>query len=560
MKKTLLVGIDAACWDYVHPLLEVGKLPTLQSLMATGSWGTLASTMPALTPAAWSSIITGKTPGKHGIFDMTWRTPRSYDFSPANANHRRGAPFWAYLNQRGVRVGLVNIPFTYPTQTIDGFWVGGFGTPNSVRDIAFPEKLRAQLTANFPEFQPTVDAKILQTGTPDEIFAAERAHQALQTRIACELAVQEQVDVLVINLMLLDHANHKMPDMARVQQAIIESDKDLAQLRAVFQPDNTMVISDHGSRRVKGDFLLHVWLRDHGLVVQFPRTPSERSAAENWVLKQWLSQKTNVSGAMEKVMRTGLRALLRVLPHSRRMKFWETVEAEIPFAQTHVRFSEEIDYSHSKAFLGVSYSGVLYLNVAGREPEGIILPEEFEETRREIMDALAAITDPETGKPVFSGVFTPQELFGEHVPDNAPDIILDGYGSDWNILGTYRRGAFAGRVYHKYFADNRHDFGFHTRDGICVFAGKDFLSGNETARGSVMDIPATLLHLYGVPIPDDFDGTVLTDAFRPNFLATHPVRSQPALTDFAPAPADEIYSEAEADELVAHLRALGYME
>ena len=100
MKKTLFIGIDAACWEYLNPLLEAGRLPTVQKLMEKGSWGVLDSPLPAQTPTAWSSIITGKNPGKHGIFDFLLRLPNGQRFITANANHRLGTTFWKLLNDQ----------------------------------------------------------------------------------------------------------------------------------------------------------------------------------------------------------------------------------------------------------------------------------------------------------------------------------------------------------------------------------------------------------------------------------------------------------------------------
>ena len=149
MKKTLLVGFDAACWEYLDPLLRAGRLPTVQRLIDSGTWGTLQSTFPALTPTAWASIITGKNPGKHGVFDMVVRNPDTYEFMPTNAQLRRGTPFWQRFNECGFRVGLVNVPFTYPPEPIDGFVVTGFGTPNSASDFAYPGEVLEWITARF---------------------------------------------------------------------------------------------------------------------------------------------------------------------------------------------------------------------------------------------------------------------------------------------------------------------------------------------------------------------------------------------------------------------------
>jgi predicted AlkP superfamily phosphohydrolase/phosphomutase len=147
--RTLVVGLDAACWAYVNPLLEAGRLPALQRLMSEGTSGTLHSTLPALTPTAWASIITGKNPGKHGVFDMLWRRPGAYDFQPTSGAVRVGTPFWKRLNERGIRVGLVSVPFTYPPEEIDGFVVCGFGAPESAVDIAAPAGARTWIDAHF---------------------------------------------------------------------------------------------------------------------------------------------------------------------------------------------------------------------------------------------------------------------------------------------------------------------------------------------------------------------------------------------------------------------------
>lgn len=156
MKKTLVVGLDAACWDYLNPLLKVGKLPTLQRLIDTGTWGTLHSTMPAHTPTAWASIITGKNPGKRGVYDHLWRRPGSYDFVPTNARVRMGTPFWKRLNEYCVRVGLVNVPHTHPPDPVDGFVVGGFWPTSSAPDIVYPSDVLEWISERFGRYEPAV--------------------------------------------------------------------------------------------------------------------------------------------------------------------------------------------------------------------------------------------------------------------------------------------------------------------------------------------------------------------------------------------------------------------
>jgi hypothetical protein len=111
----------------------------------------------------------------------------------------------------------------------------------------------------------------------------------------------------------------------------------------------------------------------------------------------------------------------------------------------------------------------------------------------------------------------------------------------------------------KYFVDNRKDFGWHDKDGIFVFSGQDFKQGSASRDWHVMDIPATLLHLYSVPIPEDYDGQSLVETLSPEFLENHPITYQPGDNDLIMS-LDDVYSEQEADEVLAHLKSLGYVD
>lgn len=555
--KTLLVGLDAACWRYLTPLLEAERLPTLQRLLNEGPSGTLRSTMPAWTPTAWASLVTGKNPGKHGIFDMLWRRPHTYDFVPTSAQVRMGTPFWKHLNNQGLRVGLINVPFSYPLDSVNGFVVAGFGAPNTASDIAHPPTLKQWIRERFTDYEPTVDAKLLLEGTPEEVFRAERQHQARQVEIAVEMANHYDVDILVINLMFPDHANHKMPTMAQVQDAICESDKDLQTLLERFAPDNVMLISDHGSSRVKGNFLLQAWLRDHGYYVQAERAAAGRKDALNWVLMQWLRSHRGWSGPFEKLLRHLATFAIPRLPRGMAGGIWDKIEQVVPFAREHVQYRNQPDYGRTRVFPGSIHSGLLYFNLVGREPSGMVPPEEREALAAELAQKLAQIVDPDSGRPLFPGIYTARQLFTGAAADHAPDLILDTYGIPWNIqLTSYTPTVEQARD--RYFVSGR-DYGWHSQDGIFVFSGPAFTRRPSPAEYNLVDIPATLLYLYGVPIPEDFDGRVLTELITPEFVEQHPVLQQPG-DAVAEMPSGDLYSAEEAEVVAEHLRALGYVE
>jgi predicted AlkP superfamily phosphohydrolase/phosphomutase len=523
--------------------------------MDGGSWGTLQSTLPAATPVAWASIITGKNPGKHGVFDMMWRRPNSYELSLTHAGIRQGSPFWQRLNEQGIRVGLVNVPFSHPPSTLDGFVLCGFGTGRETTNLTFPASLLAEIENRFGRYEPIVNPALYKSGAPEEILAAEEAHQTRQVEIAVTLAEQYDIQVLVINLMLPDHANHKMPAMPQVEQALCSSDADVGRLIEGFRPDNVMLISDHGSRRLKGDFLLSAWLRDNGYARWKERKTADRPAALNWVLQQWLNHLQDKSNLPEKVTRRLLREIVPRLPAGLAGRFWNKVESKVPMARDHVRFSGQLAYDRSRLYFGNRSSGVIYLNVRDREPQGVIPADERCAFAAGLQEALQSITDPGSGKPLLSGVYTREELYTGPYAGFAPDLVLDGYSSPWNICTPYRRQAKAEGSFGRYLTACRDSYGWHSRDGIFVFNGPDFASGRVAHDGHVMDVPATLLHLHNVPIPEDYDGRVLAETFAER----REVVFQPGDEDEGP-PTNGAYSTGETEEIMSHLRALGYVD
>src|SRR2546426_5684380 len=143
--RLLIVGLDAATFDLICPWIAEGKLPNLAALMKDGAWGRLASILPPITPAAWTSFMTGKNPGKHGIFHFVETEHGGYAMNYANATSRRSPTIWKLLNDAGYSVGTMNIPFTYPPEPLDGFQISGLDTPSESSPFIHPPSLRQEL-------------------------------------------------------------------------------------------------------------------------------------------------------------------------------------------------------------------------------------------------------------------------------------------------------------------------------------------------------------------------------------------------------------------------------
>ena len=128
-----VVGLDAATFDVIDPLVEAGDLPNLARLLERGARGTLRSTTHPLTPLAWTTMVTGVNAGRHGIWDFSERDESGYRLRLVNGSHSRAPALWTRLSAAGRRVGIVNVPFTWPAPEVDGFAIAGHGRRRRAR-------------------------------------------------------------------------------------------------------------------------------------------------------------------------------------------------------------------------------------------------------------------------------------------------------------------------------------------------------------------------------------------------------------------------------------------
>jgi len=155
-KKVIVLGLDGLDPKILGALMEMGRLPNFKKLAEMGTLAPLATTMPALSPVAWSSFITGMTPGGHGIADFIARDPATYTpvFSiyenrepdvtisvggvhlPVKGggplNLRKGKPFWAYLTERDIPAWISKIPTNFPVEETATKAIAGMGTPDLI--------------------------------------------------------------------------------------------------------------------------------------------------------------------------------------------------------------------------------------------------------------------------------------------------------------------------------------------------------------------------------------------------------------------------------------------
>ena len=118
--KLLLIGWDAADWDIIWPLISQGKMPALKKLMANGVYGNMSTMSPPYSPMLWTSVVTGKTPDKHGILGFIEVTPDATTVRPVTTTSRKTRALWNIFHNQGLISNLVGWWPSFPAEPING--------------------------------------------------------------------------------------------------------------------------------------------------------------------------------------------------------------------------------------------------------------------------------------------------------------------------------------------------------------------------------------------------------------------------------------------------------
>ncbi|MDA8168926.1 MAG: alkaline phosphatase family protein [Nitrospiraceae bacterium] len=563
--KILIIGIDGATFSLIAPWAEEGKLPHLRHLMQNGAWGNLDSTIPPLTSPAWTSFMTGKNPGKHGLFHFISPKPGTYGFDYTNANTRRSRTIWSILSGHGKTVGVVNVPMTFPPEKVNGFMISGMDTPDENSDFIYPGSLRDELQRDFGgvrleirhlEFMRSDDKR-------DAVLREMATLEDHRAKLAVHLLGRHPVDVFMLVFCSVDqiqhyfwhymdknHFRHDGNGSSKFKDAILHAyqtiDTKLGEMLEAVPEDTTIVLmSDHGAGPSSPTIVhLNRYMADIG-VLKFKET-SPRSFLH-------LAVKT-FDPLLRRTLTPRQKAkIANFFPGVR--KKWETSLTSL----------SAIDWESTKAFcyeVLPTYTNV-YVNLKGKFPHGTVNPgAEYEELLGFITDRLHGLKDPETGTKVVKGIFRKHEVYTGPYAESAPDLLLSWWDDDSFTLrpspqesdGTVVKKLSAG-------ADNFVNWsGTHRYKGIFLFKGRPFRHAHVPDGTGIADLAPTLLYLMGCPIPEDMDGKVIESAFSGEYLRDHPINYAPPSDPVQDGPGEGSYSDEEADMIKKRLKALGYLE
>ncbi len=482
--RVCVIGLDCAPPELVLDRW-VGDLPNLRRLMASGLYGPLASTIPPITVPAWMSMFTGKDPGTLGIYGFRNRADHSYDkLGFASSRMVREEAVWDVIARHGKRSILVGVPLTYPPKPINGLLVGDFLSPSTDADYTFPASLKDEIREAVGDY--IIDVRDFRTHDKERLLGEIRAMADRRFELVKHLATKHEWDLLVAVEMGPDRIQHGFwrymdpehpaydpasPFVNAIHDHYVQLDAHIGDLLALLPPDTAvLVVSDHGAKRMDGGICLNEWLIQQG----------------------WLTLKEAPSGV--------------------------------------TRFGPDlVDWSRTRAWGDGGYYGRIFLNVEGREPQGVIPQGDYEDARTWLVEQLQALGD-EGGAPIGTRVYRPEEVY-QAVNGVAPDLIAYFGDLCWRSVGSVGHGSVWTRE-----NDTGPDDANHAQQGIAILTGLGGPAGVLTEEMSIYDIAPTILGAFGIDTPAGMGRRSVSATENPS-----------------------VYTEDEEAEIARRLSDLGYL-
>jgi predicted AlkP superfamily phosphohydrolase/phosphomutase len=540
VSKTTIIGIDGATFTVFDRFFEMGLMPNLAALAERGTTAPLLTVVPALTPPAWTSLMTGKRPGRHGVFDFFQKESADSEYFRLSTSQDIKTPtIWDLASEQDQKVLTLNFPVMFPAPKINGSVVPGGWMPwRQLRLGCHPKGLFDRLK-ELPSFDPKelsldmeLEAKAIEGCPVDEYAEWIQLHIRREERwmeIFKFLTSEEDYDLTAIMFDGFDKLSHlcwRFIDPASHPENPTEFDLQMIELcqsyfrrldemigdilDVVGEESTVLVASDHGFGASWDVFYINSWLEQEGYLV-WNDDPSSQDA----------------DGALQ----LGFGAMAK-----------------------HVT---EIDWTKTVAYAATPSSFGLY--IVAKEPGS---DEPFDPARRtqltdEIMDKLRDLINPITGRPLLEAVYSRAEAFARPHEELGPDVnLVLAEGAAMSILRdseiVRRRDPVQGN---------------HLYHGVFMAAGPGVKAGQRLDEVGIIDIASIALYGLDVAIPDDLDGELPADLFTDEHLQARPpvtvAAKNPESNGHQPDDSDQEAMAMSAEEeatVMERLRALGYVE
>jgi predicted AlkP superfamily phosphohydrolase/phosphomutase len=363
--RLFVLSLDGVPHSFVLGAVKSGLMPNMARLLREGSWARMNSVLPTVSTVAWATYMTGVNPGKHGIFGFVDREPNPFSAFIPTAKDLKASTLWEMISRGGKRLGVMNVPLTYPPKQVNGFMVGCFLSPDLAK-ATYP----ADLAPRLAEMEYKIDADLSLARTDMGAFLTDLNHtMARRFGAALKLMTSEPWEFFQLHVMDTDRINHflwadwedRKDGLAQEFEAFYHRlDSYIGELvQALPSECRLAIVSDHGFTRSKALVQVNQWLEQNGYLL-FGR---------------------------------GKKEFMNMHPETRAYSL-------VP--------------------------GRVFLNLEGREERGRVgRGKPADELKEELVHRLSGLKHPETGQPLVRRVFKREELYAGPQLGRAADLIID---------------------------------------------------------------------------------------------------------------------------------------
>jgi predicted AlkP superfamily phosphohydrolase/phosphomutase len=459
LRKVFVIGLDCA-----EPTLVFDRwlehLPNFHRLMAGGTYGELTSTIPAITVPAWASMLSSQDPGQLGFYGFRNRADRTYEnMSIATSRSIQVDRVWDILSRAGRDVIVAGVPQTYPVKPVNGCLISSFLTPSTHSQFTHPASLKHEIGA-LVGGEYMFDVRQFRTDDKDALLEQINELADQHQQVVKHLMTTKPWDFFMHVDMGVDRIHHgfwkffdeRHPDYEpgnpyenAIRDYYIHLDAQLGERLNLLDDDTVvLVVSDHGAKPMMGGICFNEWLKQEGYLV-FEYQP----------------------------------------------------EGIVPLEKC------EVDWDKTLAWGSGGYYARLFLNVRGREPNGIIDAADYKKVRDELAERIAAITGPD-GNNIGSVVYKPEEIYQE-VKNIAPDLLVYFGNLSWRSVGSLGFDSV-----HTFANDIGPDHANHAQEGLYIYHDPQTPGQGRGPRRHLMDVAPTVLEVMDVSIPDAMQGRSFT--------------------------------------------------
>ncbi|WP_137289880.1 alkaline phosphatase family protein [Natronorubrum halophilum] len=537
--ETLVIGIDAGCLPVFERLFEDDRIPTIERLCSDGVTAPLESQIPPWTPSAWPSIYTGVNPGKHGAIGFVGYD--GYDWHVTSNEDVNEHPFWTLLDRHDRSSVVVNAPVTHPPEEFDGAVIPGFLGPED--PDCHPVGLLDEVRDAIGEYRVYPS----YTRDDDTISDAEKIEEyrslvEMRGRAFRYLVDEFEPDLGFVQFQKTDTVFHEFDgDETSVERVYEATDAQIASILETCDPDRIFLVSDHGMGPYDGyEFRLNEFLRDEGHL----ETTTGGKGMPSWTpmrrrLREGEEYDTWEPGTAARV--AAVAAQFGITARRLRIALERVGLADLAIKYAPGGISrtanQQVDFEESKAYVRARTELGVRINLEGRDPAGVVPPEEYDEFREELIRTLQSIETPD-GEPFFETVAPRERYFHGAYVDDTVDIVTIPNGFEHTLSEQVTGCDYFGPV----------EPWNHKLDGVFVATGEGIDEEQSVDRAHIFDVAPTIMAAMGVPHSDRMDGSVVPIVEQVDSM------SYPAYDD-----TDTGEQTAPDEEVTDRLADLGYL-